>query len=137
MKNILLLLWILFLASCSPLVDSACLERNKELIRVYAHADIDTIISSEHFDYNPKYVWFKTELKDLGSEAISVNIVGMGDALNYSLEIKNEKNIIIIVDTSNTPCASDSVLTKQGEDLYRVDGKNMHSCVFYLDTACE
>ena len=103
MKNILLLLWILFLASCSPLVDSACLERNKELIRVYAHADIDTIISSEHFDYNPKYVWFKTELKDLGSEAISVNIVGMGDTLNYSLEIKNEKNIIIIVDTSNKP----------------------------------
>ena len=137
MKYVLLLLWISFLASCSPMVDSACLERNKELIRVYAHADIDTIISSEHFDYNPKYVWFKTELKDLGSEAISVNIVGMGDTLNYSLEIKNEASINIIVDTSNTPCATDSILTKQGWNLYRVDGENIHSCVFYLDIICD
>ena len=133
MKYVLLLLWISFLASCSPMVDSACLERNKELIRVYAHADIDTIISSEHFDYNPKYAWFITELKDLGSEAISISIVGMDDTLDYSLEVKNEKNIIIIVDTSDTPCAADSILTRRGQDLYRVDGKSMHSCVFYLD----
>ena len=137
MKYVLLLLWISFLASCSPMVDSACLERNKELIRVYAHADIDTIISSEHFDYNPKYAWFITELKDLGSEAISISIVGMDDTLDYSLEVKNEKNIIIIVDASDTPCAADSILTRRGQDLYRVDGKSMHSCVFYLDTACE
>ena len=139
MKYILFILCIALFACDGSFAwwDNCSCEKNREFIRVYAHADVDTIISSEYFEYSLKYAMFKTEYKDFGSDTISASIIGMGDTLNYSLEIKNEASINIIVDTSNTPCATDSILTKQGWNLYRVDGENIHSCVFYLDIICD
>ena len=51
--------------------------------------------------------------------------------MNYTLEIKNQENVIILVDTSNTPCASDLILYKRDHDHYRVDAEKIHSYVFY------
>ena len=138
MKFIQLLL-VFFLVACDSFFnerENCPWEKNKEFIRVVPFVDIDTVVSSVYFEYYPKYARFQTEYKDLGSEPLPVSIIAKGDTLNYALEIKNQENIVILVDTSNTPCASDSNLSKKGHDLYRVDAEKIHSCVFYLDQSC-
>lgn len=140
MKFIQLLFVCLFFIACDSFSDgwdNCPWEKNKEFIRIEPLVDIDTVISSVHFEYYSKYANFQTEYKDLGSDSISVSIIGKGDTLNYALEIKNQENIIILVDSSNAPCASDSILSKRGHDLYRVDADKIHSCVFYLYQSCD
>lgn len=144
MKFIQLLFVCLFFIACDSFSNwwNDCpTDRDKEYIRIFAYTDIDTVISDEDFyhneHYDPKYGRFATKFKDLGSDSISVSIIGKGDTLNYALEIKNQENIIILVDSSNAPCASDSILSKRGHDLYRVDADKIHSCVFYLYQSCD
>lgn len=79
---------------------------------------------------------FCVRKKDLGFDPVPLSIIARGDTLNYTLEIKNQENIIILVDTSDTPCALNSNLYKKGHDHYRVDAKKIHSCVFYQKQDC-
>lgn len=79
---------------------------------------------------------FCVRKKDLGSDPVPLSIIARGDTLNYTLEIKNQENVIILVDTSNTPCALDSILSKDGYDHYRVDAEKIHSYVFYQKQMC-
>ena len=91
MKFIQLLFVCLFFIACDSFSDgwdNCPWEKNKEFIRIEPLVDIDTVISSVHFEYYSKYANFQTEYKDLGSDSISVSIIGKGDTLNYALEIK-------------------------------------------------
>ena len=135
MKYILFLFTFALLA-CETF-DDCPVEINKEFIYVYFFTDIDTVISSENFVYRPEYHYFASEKKDLGSDPVPLSIIARGDTLNYALEIKNQENVIILVDSSNTPCASDSILYKRGHNHYRVDAEKIHSCVFYLYQSCD
>lgn len=138
MKYILFLFTFILIA-CET-YDNCPWEINKEFIRIVDYADIDTIISGEQFslfsDYKAKHGHYETNYKDLGTNPIAVSVISKGDTLNYILEIKNQENIIILVDTSNTPCASNSILYKRDYDHYRVDAEKIHSCVFYQKQEC-
>ena len=140
MKYILFLFTLLLLA-CSSLEDwwDNC-PKDKEFIRVIAYVEIDTIISVEKFnrfkDGVSKTDSYQTEFKDFGSNQVPLTLVAMGDTLCYLLDIKNQNNILIVVDSSNTPCETNSDLSKNGYDQYRVDAKRVHSCVFYYEQMC-
>lgn len=138
MKYLLFLLCFALFACGDPLawLDNCPWEKNKEFIRIVPITEIDTIISEEIFNYRSEYNEYETKYMDLGSDPLSVTIVAGKDSLNYSLEIKNQNNIFIIVDILDNPCDSDSVLSKKGYGHYRVDTERIHSCVFYYEQEC-
>lgn len=138
MKYILFLFTFALLA-CETF-DNCPWEANKEFIRVVAFADIDTIISSETFslfsDDKTKNGRYETKYKDLGSKPIAVSVVSNGDTLDYSLEIENQSNIFVVIDSVYRSCDSSYSLPKKGYGHYRVDSKQVYSCVFYQKQEC-
>ena len=141
MKYALLFL-VLLLVACDPLANwnNCPWEPNKEFVRIVAFTDMDTIISSEKFtivsDSGTENVRYETDYKDLGSKPIALSVTLNGDSLNYSLEIENQSNIFVVVDSVYRSCDSSYFLSKKGYGHYRVDSKQLYSCVFYYEQMC-
>ena len=133
--NVVLMVAAARLVAC----DAGCPD-TEEYLEIKSVVTIDTILSNRLSYSNcssDKCTSYEIPFQHGYKDTISLSVVVLDDTLDYVVSGKDLNNTYIVIDTVETPCDSSySIISERGSGHYRVDSKQLYSCVFYYEQMC-